>query len=982
MKKAFLFALAAAAIALSGAAIPNPPNMPKRLPKVNCVDKKKTVLTLLPGKVAVVVAPEANAVTRHAAEEMAVLLGKILNSKISVFRAPQPGMTNIYLGFSQWTAKAGIKPAGLHRDAFSLKITADGVFIAGHDADKVNPKKNLAGGIWGNLYERATVFGVYDFLERFAGARFYFPGDLGTILPARKSIALPLTNIFDYPDFNVRKVSYYHGEWPGQKNAGRYPYNLATHRYRLETQYIPSCHGLSRLGYLFRFAESNPEYFALMDNGKRHNNPALPHPGALCYSSGIREEVFQDVKSFLSGEPASKRNAKSRVGRPGWDPSGFQPGYADIMPQDSYYRCRCEKCSKAFGEGTNYATEFMWTFAAEIANRVKAAKVPGFVTMMAYRPYRGIPKVKLPDNLIVMVAERGPWGINNPKGQERDLGEIVAWTKKLNHKVWLWTYLCKNDKTAFVGVPSPTPRALQTYLKQVTPYITGAYLESETDRYINNYLVYYIHGKYGWDNKVDVDALIDEHHKLMFGKAAPVMAELFEKFEKIWLKEVVGRQVDTDLGPAVVPPSDFDLWNKIYHTARIKEIKAAFDRAEALVKNDKAALARVKLFRAEWLDALLESRAAYIERTDAAGKFSFSKSKPAHLRPYLRPGRDVMTKAPVSTVVSVNEDKDNFIFTYDCEEPAFNDLVAVKRDAADGEIWRDAGIELFLNPTGDRKNYYQLIINMKGCVYNLKRVSLGNKATADKSWKSGAKVTFTKTAKGFKAVVAVPKKNIGPYNKKGFPVNFARNRVLSKGSGHCVHYMWSPFLRNYHDLENYGFMSLEEEKKSVDVIDNGDFSKPAKGRYLGGWFLPHNLKPAQKWSLDRTTFFTAPPSLKLTVEKGSTDLFACQYLPKLKPNTTYRLSGYLRFEKVVASSKNGGIVFNLFDAGNRWYPSNLITGTSDKWMRQSFEFTTSPETGGIIKATGRKSQPYLRIRLFKGTGTVWFDDITLEEIKK
>ena len=469
MKKAFLFALAAAAIALSGAAIPNPPNMPKRLPKVNSVDKKKTVLTLLPGKVAVVVAPGNNAVTRHTAEEMAVLLGKILNTKINVFRAPQQGMTNIYLGFNEWTAKAGIKAAGHHRDAFTLKITADGVFIAGRDADNVNPKKNLAGGVWGNLYERATVFGVYDFLERFAGARFYFPGDLGTILPTRKSIALPLTNIFDYPDFNVRKVSYYHGEWPGQKKAGRYPYNLATHRYRLETQYIPSCHGLARLGYLYRFAESNPEYFALMDNGKRHNNPALPHPGALCYSSGIREEVFQDVKSFLSGEPASKRNAKSRVGRPGWDPSGFQPGYADIMPQDSYYRCRCEKCTKAFGEGTNYATEFMWNFAAEVANRIKAAKVPGFVTMMAYRPYRGIPKVKLPDNLIVMVAERGPWGIHNPKGQQRDLGEIVAWTKKLNHKVWLWTYLCKNNQTAFVGVPSPTPRALQTYLKQVTP---------------------------------------------------------------------------------------------------------------------------------------------------------------------------------------------------------------------------------------------------------------------------------------------------------------------------------------------------------------------------------------------------------------------------------------------------------------------------------------------------------------------------------
>ena len=981
MKKTFIMLLAAAALGVSGAVIPDPPHMPKRLPRVKNIGSK-TLLTLTKSNTAIVIAPEAPATTRHAAQEMADLLGKVLGGKLKVFRAPQPGMVNIYLGFNAWSKKAGIDPATHHRDSFTVKINKDGVFIAGADDPKVNPQRNLKGGIWGNLYERATVFGVYDFLERFAGARFYFPGDLGTILPAANALKLPETTLFDYPDFINRKVSYYQGAWPGKPASyvERNEKNLATHRYRLETFYIPSCHGLSRLGYIYRFGKSNPDYFALMDNGRRHNNPSLPHPGALCYSSGIREEVVQDVKSFLTGEPASKRNAVSRAGRHGWDPSGFQPGFADIMPQDSYYRCRCKKCEKVFGEGVNYATEFMWTFAAEIANRIKAAKVPGFVTMMAYRPYRGIPKVKLPDNLIVMVAERGPWGYYNPKGQERDLNEIIAWTKKLNHKVWLWTYLCKNRTTGFPGVPSPTPKAVATYLKQVTPYITGAYLESETDRYINNYLVYYIHGKYGWHNDIDTDALVAEHHRLMFGKAAPVMAELFTKFEQIWLKEIVGRQIDTDLGPTVVPPSDYDLWHKIYPQKRIDEVKAAFDKAEKLVKDDKDSLARVKLFRSEWLEALVNSREEYFERTDAARKFTCSKESPAFLRPFIQANKEKPTKPPVSTKVTVAEDKDNFIFTFDCEEPALKDQVAVKREHDSGMIWRDAGIELFLNPTGDRKNYYQIIVNVCGSIMDMKRVLHGTKSSADTKWESNVKVTFTNNAKGYKAVVTLPKKSLGEYNKKGFPVNFSRNRILSAGSGHATLYTWSPFLRGFHDLENYGTMSLEKEEKKVNLLTNGDFSSVPKGRYLGKWWFPVSLKPTQKWQLDNARFFKAPPSLMVSNEKGTTDIFLGQYLPTLKANTTYRLSGYLYFENVVALKKNGGIVFNLFDSGNRWFPTNYLTGSSGKWIRQSFEFVSSPTTG--VTVTGRKAIPYLRLRLFNATGRVWMDDITLEEVKK
>ena len=960
---------------LAGAAVvPDPPHMPKRLPKVCRIGGRAAEIR--GNTAAVVVAPGAPQTVRFAARELTAILNKVLGGSIKVETAPQPGKYNIFLGFSKWTAEAGIVPAGHHRDSFTMKITPKGAFIAGIDDPKADPEKNLSTGIWGQLYERGTLFGVYDFLERFAGVRFYFPGELGTVVPRKSSIVLPETHIFDYPDFTVRRASFYEGKWPGKPASDRAwsEKNLAQLRTRMETQYVPCCHGLSRLGYLQRFGKSHPEYFALMTNGRRHNSPSLPHPGSLCYSSGIQEEIFQDVKSFLLGEPPTKRGVLYRNGKPAWDPSGFQKGFADIMPQDSYYRCGCKLCEPKYGKGDNYATEFMWGVTVKTARRLQQEKVPGFVTMMAYRPYRDVPRIDLPSNLLVMVAERGPWGQYNPAGQAKDLAEIAAWTKKLNFRVWLWNYFCKMGGTAFPGIPSPTPRCVAPYLKQVTPYITGAYFESETDRWINNYLLYYVYGKLAWNNKADSDALIAEHHKLMFGKAAGEMGKLFDLFEKIWLKEIVGRQVDTDLGPAVVPPSDYDLWHKIYDVKRIGEVKAAFDRAEKLVRNDKDSLARVKLFRGEWLEPLLAARAEYIERTDAAGKFSCSPDSPAYLRVFGREGENI-SHPPVETRVSVSQDEKNFTFTFDCEEPLFDEMAASVRPRDATDLWQHSGVELFIDPTGERKVYYQWILNARNCLFDQKLTMHGARSTGDRSWNSGAVTSITRTPRGYRAVITFPKSVFPVWNKAGFPVNFGRTRILSKSTGHATLYTWSPFIKGFHDLENYGLCRFEPQKTLPDIIQNGNFSAQPKGRFFGGWYAGTKLEPGQSWQLDKGVFFTAPPSLKLVNAKGgkAKEMSVTQYLPKLKPATRYRLSAYVRLDDVKPITRGGGVVLNLFDAGNRWYPTHALTGSTPNWVRQSFEFKTPAK---LFKS------PYLRLRLFKATGTVWFDDVKLEELSE
>ena len=54
-----------------------------------------------------------------------------------------------------------------------------------------------------------TFYAVDDFLERFVGVRFYFPGDAGTVIPSLKKWAVPAIDLADRPDMQTRTMYTY-----------------------------------------------------------------------------------------------------------------------------------------------------------------------------------------------------------------------------------------------------------------------------------------------------------------------------------------------------------------------------------------------------------------------------------------------------------------------------------------------------------------------------------------------------------------------------------------------------------------------------------------------------------------------------------------------------------------------------------------------------------------------------------------------------
>lgn len=971
---------------------------------------KDNVMTLNSGNAEIVVAPQASKVTLFAAAELKQFLDEVLKSDVKIVKSPTAGKKHFFIG-KEFAQAAGFDEKKLFRDAFYIVNRADGIYIGGIDDRKADPIKQLHRTIWAQYYERGTIFGVYDWLERFAGVRFYFPGKLGTIVPAANALDVPQADIFDFPDYDVRRYSMYQGKWMDEpkspealarynknrdknmpKTYRRLNYgepvikrsndyrneekNLMFYRTRMETFMEPNCHGLARYCYVERFGKDHPEYFALKENGQRH--VAGAHYGSICYSSNIVEEIYQDAKSYLSGEKASKRGVLTvHSGKPGWDPSACQPGYFNIMPQDSYYRCRCEKCAAKFGTGVNYATEFMWKFTVDIANRLKAEGVPGKITQMAYRPYRAVPKtVEIPDNVSVMVAEIGPWGQYNPAGQARDYKEIAAWCQKVApNRIYLWNYCGKYGPANIPDIPSPVPKALALYYKSLNSLkIRGAYVESENDRYLNNYLMYYVYGKLAWDNNVDTDAMIAEHHQLMFGSAAKVMTGIFDDLEYLWLAKMVAKQAETDRGPLVSVPGENEVWNSIYSEKFLKGLRERFDEAEKLTAGDKLANQRVKLFRREWLEPLAAMRAKYIEQSDIVSKFSFTLNKPFYLRSFSQNKAVSENTQLVQTQVTVNIGNDTLRVSFECEEPDMKNIIAVKRPRNDPNIWQDNSVEVFINPNGDDKTFYQFILNTQNSVSGSFNQLNGSTQKKLHDVKAGIYTVVKPTPKGFRAAFSIPVKQLKNFDPAKAKFNFSRNRILDVKKDYATLYTWSPFVKRFNDMENFGKCSKAASNEK-SYVDSGDFSAPQKTRWIGKWFHEVKLQPNQSVRRDTVEYFSYPASLRINNDNPAKLMYVCQYLNMLEPNSEYELTCLVKCKDIKrnAKSSSGGFMVNINVEKNAWFPKNGILGTGN-WTQLKYRFKTTAKSNNPHRC-------YIRFYLNGATGTAWIDDVVIRKIK-
>ena len=756
---------------------------------------------LAAGSIDVVASNGACPVVRFAAAELTNFLSRATGRQVPVVGAPRPGRTAILLGDA-----SGMDVASLSRDAFVVSVCDGRIAIAGRDDPRKDPVQTVVAGRDGR-FERGTLFGVYDFLEREIGCRFYFPGELGECVPKFdvKDVGEGVRKVA--PAFRVRR--WYDGanaKWfEGGKDEAAVRERMTrlnAMRLRMETESIPCCHGQNAFQYVKRFGKTHPEYFMKLKDGTRFNHaiaPGCSHFGQICFSSGAMEEMYQDVKAYLTGKPASSRGLER------WGYNCVGGKYVDIMANDAFFSCLCGKCRprESHAGGVHDASEMVWEETVKIANRLTAEGVGGYVTQMVYPPYRRVPEVAIPSNVLVMVAERGPWAKSDPKGMERDNAELRGWAEKLGRPVWTWTYPGKHMEHVFPGIPNFTPRAVGEYYKAVAPWTFGTFMESETDAYLYNHMNYYMLSRASWDPGFDVDATLDEYYALMYGPAEKPAKAFLEALEEKWVYGIMAKVEDSNVGPKVVPPPETEIWGRLYSMEFLTGARKAL---EPFAAGDSIYARRVRLVLDNFIKPLEAQSSGFAERLAKIAdlKYSAAGDKPMSLVPFrLSKGSDeVRTEATIKRV------EDELVVRYKCWEPrmeATHCPLAGRNDT--GKNWRNNGVEFFLNVSGDRRTYYQFVVTMKGEMDDMKVVQNGSGTSfpdCDIYWNSGAKVTAGLFDGGYTLEVRIPIGCFGEPVKESFPANFGRDRVLSGEKYSYDIYTWSPFVVGYHDPIGFG----------------------------------------------------------------------------------------------------------------------------------------------------------------------------------
>ncbi|MBQ7695059.1 MAG: DUF4838 domain-containing protein [Lentisphaeria bacterium] len=987
-------------------------------PRRYVTDDRNAVSLIGGGKVnfEVVTPAKGSRTAKFAAAELAAFLGQIAGAKVPVLNAPTGKKCAFIVGDPAAAAAAGLDLKKLDRDGFYIKSFKGNVIIIGNDDPKGHPARLAA---WN---ERGTLNGVYEFLERFGGVRFYFPSPMGTIVPAKKEWRLPALDIADRPDSQYRRI--YSIEMK-ELNHGKKDYlpadmnfsdtnRLTILRTRMSTLNIPNCHGLAYLGLIERFKKSHPEYFALRPDGTRVDGTNVTHPnykrGHVCFSSGIKEEIYQDAAAFLSGKPATSRNVLMPDGKVYWHPQLFSLPFFNIMPNDSMFPCKCDKCKAEYAKGPQAVTDLVWRFETDIAKRLQQNKIPGYITVMAYSDYKKIPTMEIPTNVIVQLALTGPWKESNPAEQAKDDKLLADWFRKLGQKTYLWTYVNKSG-SRIEDIPNFTPRAVGSYFERTAKHSFGAFLEAETDHWLFGFLNMYVFGKVMWDNKTDVNALIDEHCRLMYGPGAPQMKQVYDTWEKHWLKDILTNTRETPEGPKAVLPSKFDIWNKIYSEAEIKRIDGLFDQAEqaAVKAHDGASLTRIGFIRREIWNKVVEGRKEYVkaagdrgiwttcvpkikEKITIDGKLSekaWSKALPVYMIP--RTGAAI----EVNTKVKMLRDDDNLYVGIESEEPFTDKMLCAPRGRDDFDLWRDNVVELFFTETPRSEFMYQIMLASSGTVTDIRWQS------KFRGWKWDSKLEYKAgvvPGKMWVAEVRLPLSAMPELkDRKSFMVNFTRGRLL-KGKEVMHYYVWTPFPN--HNSENFGVALVKdfpEETRTINgkkpitktrlvipgeensVIKFGDFDAPIlQKRFIGDWGHPHNWFGVSKLTLDHKIFRSAGSALLLEWD-GANDR-ACQYLTGLKPNTKYRFSYFVRLENVKPAGKKAAgfsAFLRMGGSGERnqsiSLPEHAMSGTTD-WIRIAKEFTTVPDVGS-------KYRPWVQFSVNGTSGKVWIDHVRLEEVK-
>nr|MDO8117093.1 DUF4838 domain-containing protein [Candidatus Sigynarchaeota archaeon] len=356
---------------------------------------------------------------------------------------------------------------------------------------------------------RGALYGVYAFLERIIGVRYFAP-EVTHVPATSPDLVIPELSSKETPAFPYRAITYLDAMDPEFSPTQRVNLNpFAEPDMGGSFKFSPGkmTHTFYALVPPGKYFKDHPEYFSLV-NGNR-----LEALGQLCLTNPdvIRIATETVIKWFEE------------------EPDIVSVG---VVQNDWTNYCECEKC-KAMNRGN--PSRSLLHFCISIANTING-RFPGkFIHTIAYT-YTDTPPEgwteKLPDNLIVVVCNMYPYRSNRPMDADpmnaKYYKNLLGWLA-IVPQVFVWHYFV--DFTHYL-LPYPIwdtiTQDLRIYKKVGVKGVllqagigVGIYQEFQE-------LKWYVFHKLLWDPELDWKALVAEFVEKYYGPAAVPVQEFID----------------------------------------------------------------------------------------------------------------------------------------------------------------------------------------------------------------------------------------------------------------------------------------------------------------------------------------------------------------------------------------------------------------------------------------------------------------------
>lgn len=724
--------------------------------------------------VTIVVEDMDNPVTRMAGEELRAHLRKRTGVQVPLVNASEKwkaGTIPLYLGLSERTRKLGADPAAIKADGFFLKVTPEYIVIAGRDNPLTKDKYHGHDFVIGNekykiymLGETGTLNGVYKFLERYAGIRWYMPGELGCVVPRDPDFKVPEMTLLDAPAFSYRLF------W-GMYFRDAELENLLWYR-RLcsgSPDNIQISHNYQEIFH--RYKDTKPEFFALIDGKRDLSNLSTANPfGNLCFSN---EEV---VKAFAG------------IACQFFDQNPDCIIYP-VVPQDGMFRiCECPGCKQLYsphlGENGKFSNA-VFTLAAKVAAEV-AKRHPGkLIGTLAYERHRMPPDIELPANLAVRICYNRQ-DMRDPQ-KKKEIESVIAGFAAKKVPIYVWTYPLYNHIPPFRGLPIFYPELLQeNILFNLRHGVRGEFSEASYysgggDQYIHKldfalpgltHLNNYVRAQLLWKPDLNLKALLEEYYAMFYGPSAAEMRMFWETARDLYMAKCEPHPLNQYTKDDILK-----LYGLLDQASRKAGGKTPYSDRIALIHSE------MDLFLKPLLTELSYTRIFSVPtvKEKIPVKFDSRNSAWRYARKYTftrKDGRAADVKNKTELYVLAN--KDGIALHGIAMESDMKNLHTATAQRDHEDTWKDDCFEIYLI-SEDRSVNLLYMITASGNVYDT-RLNKNVNIPDERTWTSGMQLEVSREKDRFQFTAVIPWSDLKTGSDSVPPLKFQCYRRRTGGS--------------------------------------------------------------------------------------------------------------------------------------------------------------------------------------------------------